>query len=112
VAFARPCRSDRLRSLRRQASPPYLLATIGWFLLCALGQACRIHEAWGIALPEMAFGSGVFFYTTAILTILQHLHVSTANRGQPALFLFVAPPSVAVICLYNFGTATGGQALL
>ena len=27
------------------ASPPYLLATVGWFLLCALGQMTDLHAA-------------------------------------------------------------------
>ena len=63
------------------ASPPYLLATIGWFLLCSLGQAVDLHEAWGLALPEMAFGGGCAFCSIALSSIVQNLHHSHSNRN-------------------------------
>lgn len=84
------------------AGPPFLLSTIGWFLLCSLGMQAALHKDWGLNLPAYCFGCGAFFYTLAVITILQNTHTGATEKGNPALFLMIAPPSVASLNLAAF----------
>ena len=54
-----------------QARAPYLLSTVGWFLLCVLGTHLGLSEEWGLELPVLCLGAGCFFYTLVCISILQ-----------------------------------------
>ena len=91
------------------AKPPYLLSTVGWFLLTTLGQAAGLEEAWHLPLPSWTFGSGVAMYSLVFISIFQGMRNSPGERGSPALFLLVAPSSVAALGLAGFnGGVFGG----
>ena len=77
------------------AKPQFLLSTVGWFLLSVLGSTANIAEAWGLVLPAFCFGAGTVLYLMVIMNIFNDN--STVQRGSPALFLLIAPPSVAVV---------------
>ncbi len=53
------------------ARAPYLLSTVGWFLLGLLGLEARVIEAWQLHLPVLCVGAGCFFYLATVLSILQ-----------------------------------------
>lgn len=82
------------------AKPPFLLSTVGWFLLANLGLAAKIPETWGLALPQFCLGIGAMFYLMVTFAILNSLHHSRQQmRGSPSLTLLLAPPSVGTIAL-------------
>lgn len=84
----------------REARAPFLLCTIGWFLLTVFGLQTGIPEAWRIDLAAMCFGAGTFSYTVALVSILLNFSSGgKADVGQPSLFMLVAPPSVAAVGL-------------
>ena len=56
------------------ARPQFLLSTVGWFLLSALGNACRLKQDLGIDLPSMLWGAGGWAYLLAVFSIAQNLH--------------------------------------
>ena len=87
------------------ARPPYLLSTVNWLLLAVLGNIIELSEAWGVDLPAFCLGAGCFYYSIATFTILQVSHTAAAAeklRGQPSLFLMLAPPTVAEIAFAQF----------
>jgi tellurite resistance protein TehA-like permease len=86
-------------SLSCCAKPQFLLSTVGWFLLAVLGQIAEIEQDWGLALPSFCFGAGTMLY---IIVVIVLFHRSKFDRHSPALFLLIAPPSVAVIALDKF----------
>lgn len=78
------------------ATAPFLLTTINWFLLALLGVKAEVAVLVGINLPPMLFGIGCFFAGIIYANIFQQVHESTAiGRGHPAMFLTLAPLSVA-----------------
>lgn len=82
------------------AKPPFLLSTVGWFLLANLGLAAKIPETWGLALPQFCLGIGAMFYLMVTIAILNGLHHNRRQmRGSPSLTLLLAPPSVGIIAL-------------
>ena len=85
------------------AKPPFLLSTVGWFLLAVLGHPAEIEQQWGLSIPQFCFGVGSVFYLMVVFAIFNHLHqVRHVFRGSPSLTLLMAPPSVAVVALDNF----------
>jgi tellurite resistance protein TehA-like permease len=86
-------------TLNRVAKVQFLLSIVGWFLLALLGQKAEIEQDWGLALPSFCFGAGAMFY---IIVVIVLFNGSRFERGNPALFLLCAPPSVAVTVLDNF----------
>lgn len=84
------------------ASPPYLLSTVGWLLLCVLAQTIDLENRWNYDLPSMLFGIGAIFYSLAFIGIMQSMHQRQHTQGEPVLFLIVAPPAVMTIALANF----------
>lgn len=86
------------------ARSPFLLVPIYWLILSLLGQLSGLSAAWGIDLPAMCFGMGSFTGVIAIVSILQNLHTpeGLADKGQPGLFLFVAPPALSALCVAQF----------
>ena len=40
----------------QNASPPFLLSTVGWLLLTVLGQSLKIEQAWGTSVPTYTLG--------------------------------------------------------
>lgn len=87
------------RRVGRFAKPPFLLSTVGWFLLAVLGQGAKIQEAWGLALPQFCLGAGIMLYIIIIVALFDGQRM---DMGNPALFLIIAPPSVAVVALDLF----------
>ena len=86
------------------ARPQFLLSTVGWFLLSVLGSICRLNEVWGINLPAFCLGAGSMLYMMVIMNIFNDHNASNSKenvikRGSPALFLLIAPPSVAVVAI-------------
>jgi len=82
------------------ATPPFLLSTVGWFLLANLGLSVTIEDAWGLALPQFCLGIGTMFYLVLVFTIMTSLHEHQQElKGSPSLTLLMAPPSVAVIVI-------------
>lgn len=88
-----------LRSNFTSAKPQFLLSTVGWFLLAALGETAKVEEEWGIALPTFCFGAGIILYLDLLIFIFIKLHENQGLKGSPAMFLLIAPPSVGVIFL-------------
>lgn len=91
------------------ASPPYLLATVGWPLLCVLAQVLELERRWHFDIASCLFGCGVVFYSLAFISIAQTMHTRQHARGAPVLFLIVAPPSVLAIALANFNGGRFGS---
>lgn len=85
------------------ASPPYLLSTVGWPLLCVLSQNLDLDRRWRFDIAALCFGPGTVWYTLAFISIVQTLHTKRATKGAPVLFLLIAPPSVMSVALSNFG---------
>eukprot|EP00930_Biecheleria_cincta_P071517 TRINITY_DN5900_c0_g1_i1.p1 TRINITY_DN5900_c0_g1~~TRINITY_DN5900_c0_g1_i1.p1 ORF type:complete len:453 (+),score=71.91 TRINITY_DN5900_c0_g1_i1:26-1360(+) len=77
------------------ASAPYLLSIVTWFLLCAMGGPAGIDQACGMPLRAMCFGVGTFFAVLIYPLILLGIHAGQTEAGSPALFLMLAPLSVA-----------------
>lgn len=77
------------------ARPQFLLSTVGWFLLAALGIVADLHSAWGLNLPAFCSGIGAMFYVMVVIAIFNSLHDYPTEKGSPALFLLIAPASVA-----------------
>jgi tellurite resistance protein TehA-like permease len=86
-------------SLTSTAKPPFLISTVGWFLLTVLGQGAKIEQDWGVALPSFCFGAGTFLY---IIVVIVLFNGSKFDRGSPALFLLIAAPALAVSALDIF----------
>jgi len=84
------------------ASPPYLLSTVGWPLLANLYTALHLERTWRLHLAYYLFGAGAVFYGLAFASIMQHLHSLENLRGEPALFLLIAPPAVMSVTLAGF----------
>lgn len=94
----------------KAASTPYLLTVINWFLLSLLGCKAEILECTGLDLPPMLFGVGCFFAAVIYSNIFQRMHEGTPiARGHPAMFLVLAPLSVAsqAIAAMNDGVFGG-----
>mmetsp|Transcript_5999 Transcript_5999/g.12659 ORF Transcript_5999/g.12659 Transcript_5999/m.12659 type:complete len:213 (-) Transcript_5999:133-771(-) len=81
------------------AKPQFLMSTVGWFLLSNLGQTARLEQTWGIGLPTLCFGAGFVLYFDLVIFIFGKLHENRGMKGSPAMFLLIAPPSVAVVSL-------------
>lgn len=80
------------------ATAPFLLTTINWFLLTLLGIKAEVADMTGINLPPMLFGVGCFFAGLIYSNIFQRVHAATViGQGHPAMFLTLAPLSVASI---------------
>lgn len=92
------------------ARTPYLLSTVGWFLLSGLGSAVNLDEAWHLPLPSWAFGAGVASYTLVVIGVFLSIASAPTEKGQPALFLLVAPSSVASIALVPLNGGVFGPA--
>lgn len=82
-------------------STPYLLSVVGWFLLALLGSPTRaaIDELTGVALTSFVFGIGSFFATVTYISLFQTFHRGHTAAGAPALFLVIAPLSIASCAL-------------
>lgn len=82
------------------AKPPFLLSTVGWFLLANLGVTIDIEEEWGLAIPQFCLGIGSMFYLIVVFVIMISLHKHRKEmKGSPALTLLLAPPSIGVVAL-------------
>ncbi|KAJ8602022.1 hypothetical protein CTAYLR_002790 [Chrysophaeum taylorii] len=92
------------------ASPPYLLSTVGWPLLCVLAQILDLERRWNFDLPSCLFGIGAVWYALAFIAIMHTMHEHQHNKGAPVLFLIVAPPSVMAVALANFNDGAFGRA--
>ena len=92
------------------ARPPYLLSTVGWFLLSALGSAVNLEDAWHLPLPSWVFGAGVATYSLVVVGVFMSIASAPTEKGQPALFLLVAPPSVAATALVPLNGGVYGAA--
>ena len=84
------------------ARPQYLLSTVGWFLLAVLAQATGLDDAWRLPLAAVVFGMGVAMYSIVIVAVFLNIKNAPGEKGQPALFLIIAPSSVAAIALAGF----------
>ena len=92
------------------ARPPYLLSTVGWFLLSSLGSAVNLDGAWHLPLPLWVFGAGVAMYVLVVIGVFMSIASTPTEKGQPALFLLVAPSSVASIALVPLNGGVFGPA--
>ena len=81
------------------ASTPYLLSVVGWFLLALLGSRAAIDQLTGVALTSFVFGIGSFFATVTYISLFQTFHRGHTAAGAPALFLVIAPLSIASCAL-------------
>lgn len=79
------------------AKPQFLLSTVGWILLAVLGVQADIEGAWGVPLPAWCLGFGLMLYLMVAISIFNGIHHTPNAKGSPALFLLIAPPSVAVV---------------
>jgi len=52
-----------------------------------------------VALPSFCFGAGMIFYAIIANSIFTTIHKTPKARGAPALFLLIAPPSVAIVSM-------------
>lgn len=86
------------------ATPPYLLSTVGWPLLSSLAVDLDIEREWGAPLAAWTLGPGVVFYGLCFASILQ---ANATARGEPSLFLLMAPPSAASVAM-GCGAASDG----
>ena len=66
------------RGALSRASPTYLLAVIGWFLLAVLGERCGVAEASGAELTLFAFGVGALFLAIAYVSVFQAFSLPAA----------------------------------
>ncbi|KAH8091534.1 hypothetical protein JL720_5844 [Aureococcus anophagefferens] len=71
---------------------PYLLSTVGWPLLSSLAVDLDIEREWGAPLAAWTLGPGV---------------ANATARGEPSLFLLMAPPSAASVAM-GCGAASDG----
>ena len=96
------------------ARPPYLLSTVGWFLLAVLAQASELEEAWQLPLAAWCFGAGCVMYSLVVIAVFLGIKDDPGMKGQPALFLLLAPSSVAALALQGFtgGFGAASQAVL
>ena len=92
------------------ARPPYLLSTVGWFLLALLGQTSKLGEAWHLPFEAWTFGVGVAMYVLVVVAVFLGIHNDPGSKGQPALFLLIAPSSVASLVLAGFNGGVFGTA--
>jgi tellurite resistance protein TehA-like permease len=90
------------RSNIGQARAPFLLSVIGWLLLSILGEMIDIHGYFGINVSAMCFGAGIFLYLIVVISIFMNLHSAKGEKGSPAMFLILAPPSVACSAIASF----------
>eukprot|EP00563_Minutocellus_polymorphus_P000282 CAMPEP_0181027484 /NCGR_PEP_ID=MMETSP1070-20121207/4188_1 /TAXON_ID=265543 /ORGANISM="Minutocellus polymorphus, Strain NH13" /LENGTH=422 /DNA_ID=CAMNT_0023104727 /DNA_START=40 /DNA_END=1308 /DNA_ORIENTATION=+ len=77
--------------------PQFFLSTVGWFFLLVLGVVAEIDTTWGIDFPAFCLGAGSMFYLIVVVSNFSTLHKSPEGKAQPALFLFLAPPSVGMV---------------
>ncbi|EGB10227.1 hypothetical protein AURANDRAFT_71236 [Aureococcus anophagefferens] len=77
---------------RSSAPTPYLLSTVGWPLLSSLAVDLDIEREWGAPLAAWTLGPGV---------------ANATARGEPSLFLLMAPPSAASVAM-GCGAASDG----
>lgn len=77
--------------------PQFFLSTVGWFFLVVFGVAADIGPSWGIDFPAFCLGAGSVFYLIVVISNVSTLHKSPEGKAQPALFLFLAPPSVGMV---------------
>ena len=77
--------------------PQFFLSTVGWFFLLVLGVVAEINATWGIDFPAFCLGVGSMFYLVVAVSNFSTLHRSPEGKAQPALFLFLAPPSVGMV---------------
>mmetsp|Transcript_54418 Transcript_54418/g.80780 ORF Transcript_54418/g.80780 Transcript_54418/m.80780 type:complete len:380 (+) Transcript_54418:36-1175(+) len=98
----------------KSARPQFLFSCVGWFFLAVLGLQTNISDEWGINIPAFCFGSGLFLYLIIITSNFLSLSRAAGVKKSPAMFLFIAPPSVAVIAAEGFygGFLTASQFLL
>lgn len=96
---------------QESASAPWLLSLIVWFLLVPLGASADIDEASGLPLTKMVFGVGAFFAVLIYPLILLGIYHGRTGAGEPALFLTLAPVSVAGLGLRALGAPTAAEAL-
>merc|ERR1712038_105645 len=74
---------------------PYLLSIVGWFFLSSLASKACMEEWTGFPLASMCFGVGTFFAVIVYVDIFNNIPRVKVSRGHPAMFLILAPPSVA-----------------
>ena len=77
--------------------PQFFLSTVGWFFLLVLGVVAEINATWGIDFPAFCLGVGSMFYLVVAVSNFSTLHKNPEGKAQPALFLFLAPPSVGMV---------------
>ena len=77
--------------------PQFFLSTVGWFFLLVLGVVAEINATWGIDFPAFCLGVGSMFYLVVAVSNFSTLHRNPEGKAQPALFLFLAPPSVGMV---------------
>jgi tellurite resistance protein TehA-like permease len=94
-----------------QAKPQFFLSIIGWFLLTVLGEQADVEAVWGIAVPSFCFGAGMFMYVIVTVDVFNGLHLGM-SQGSPALFLLIAPPSVAAIAIDGLDKEVGDFSVL
>jgi tellurite resistance protein TehA-like permease len=88
------------------AAAPYLLSIVSWFLLCLLGRTSGMDKSLELPVSAMCYGVGCFFSVFVYPFILTGIHSGRTERGSPALFLMLAPLSVAGLGL---AALSGGQ---
>ena len=92
------------------ARPPFLLSMVGWLLLAILAQQARLPS-----LAAFFFGGGFILYLLVLISIFLSMHTSIREKGSPALFLLLAPPSLSSTALAGFtdsGTFTKEACML
>jgi hypothetical protein len=75
-----------------------------WPLLSSLAVDLDIEREWGAPLAAWTLGPGVVFYGLCFASILQ---ANATARGEPSLFLLMAPPSAASVAM-GCGAASDG----
>lgn len=86
------------------AVPQYMLSTVCWALGCLLAQELDLDRRWRIGVAELMIGCAVAFYFLAAISVIQGLAEKPHLKGEPVLFLFLAPPSVSATCFANFNS--------
>lgn len=79
------------------STPMFFLSTVGWFLLAVLGEELQIGVLVGMSIPTFCLSIGMMTYVMVLIAVLNGLHDNIKNKGSPALFLMIAPPSVGVV---------------